>query len=155
MIDDQIRQLARPAFLPQTQHFDVSSWIACDADGDGTVDRVRLNLEVSPPHLVFENSSQAMLDGTGVTVRDATPEELATILAGLQASPPHPAFLTASEALERLTGTEEQAVFAAAPALAYRLFVAQEPFAWETFATSIQQLATAGVPIDAVRILTP
>ena len=150
-----IRQLARPAFLPQTQQFDVTSWIACDADGDGTVDRVRLNCESDPPHLVFENSSQADIDGTGVTVREASSEELSAILAGLQASPPHPATLTAAEALARLTVPEQVAIFAAAPPLAYRLFCATEPFAWETFAESITQLATAGVPIDAARILTP
>lgn len=145
---DSLLQLSRPAWLPGTRQFDVSPWI----DGD---DLVRLNLEAFPPQLVFENSSQAMIDGTGVTVRDATTEELATILAGLQASPPHPATLTAADALARLTVPEQVAIFAAAPPLAYRLFVATEPFPWETFAASIQQIADAGVPIDAARILTP
>lgn len=139
--------LSRAAWLPGTRQVDVSSWIA-----GGTV---RLDLETSPPRLVFENSEQTAVDGSGVTVRVATEAELSTILAGLQASPPHPATLTAAEAMARLTVPEQVAIFAAAPPLAYRLFVATEPFAWETFANSIQDLANAGVPIDAARILAP
>lgn len=76
---ETIRSLAQPDLLPMTEQFDVSAWVECD----GIADKVRLNLESTPPSLVFECSIQAALDGSGVTVRNATQGELAAILSGL------------------------------------------------------------------------
>ena len=153
---EQIRNLARPAFLPMTEQFDVSAWIACDLDGDGTVDKVRLNLEAVPSHLVFECSDRAIIDGTGVTVRDATGDELAAILAGLQASPPKPKELTPIEVLARFTDAEKLAIETHAKTLAWRLFAAIEPISWATFAASVAELQTGGLltPEQAERILS-
>ena len=134
---DELIALCRPIFQPGTLRADVSF----------VIPGARIDLSANPIELIF--------DEPNLTVRTATEAELSTILSGLQASPPHPATLTAAEALARLTVPEQVAIFAADPPLAYRLFVATEPFAWETFANSIQELATAGVPIDAARILAP
>jgi hypothetical protein len=153
---EQIRNLARPAFLPMTEQFDVSAWVSCDVDGDGTVDKVRLNLEASPPHLVFECSAQAIIDGTGITVRDAAENELTAILTGLQANPPKPKELTPLEALERFTEPEQDVIEAHAPRLARRLFSAIVPIAWETFAASVAELQAGGLltPEQAERVLS-
>jgi hypothetical protein len=142
---EALRSLARPAFLPMTEQFDVSEWIACDIDGDGTVDKVRLNLEVTPPHMVFECSAQAIIDGTGVTVRDATESELTAILQGLSANPPKPQSLTPLEVLARFTDAEQDLIDTHAKRLARRLFSAIEPISWTTFAGSVAELQAAGL----------
>ena len=142
---ETIRSLARHAFLPMTEQFDVSAWIACDIDGDGTADKVRLNLEATSPHLVFERSTQAILDGTGVTVRDATEAELSEILQGLTANPPKPKSLTPIEVLARFTDAEQDLIDTHAKRLARRLFSTIEPISWTTFAGSVAELQAAGL----------
>lgn len=136
---DQIKTLATPIFLPSQYAFRTDAYL-----GFSSV----LNLEESPPLLCVQN-------GDDWNRRQATDAELSTILAGLQANPPHPQEITAAEALARFTPAEQNAAFAASPQLAYRLFTAAEPFAWQVFADSVGQLVAAGVPINSSRILGP
>jgi len=133
-----IEQLSKPLWLPGTRQFDVSAWINSEHS-------VRLDVETSPYRLVIEDTAQSAIDGTGVTVRDATSIELAAILAGLQANPPHPAELTPLEILEKFTDAEQDAIEAHSRRLARSLFAAIEPVAWDRFVTSVQQLRDGGL----------
>jgi hypothetical protein len=75
-----LRELASPFFLPCTNQFDVSAWVALE----NGYDMVRINLETPEPTIVFEDSS--LTEGGevgGVYVRAATQEEIDSVIAGL------------------------------------------------------------------------
>lgn len=132
---NEIRTLARPAFCPCTERFNVSDCIPGD-------DLVMLDCEAVPPVLIHEDRST---NGAAVQIVPATSEDLQAVLTWLQSNPPHPVELTPPEMLSFLTADEEDAIQANARPLARKLFTAIVPIHYDVFAAAIEQIHSGGL----------
>lgn len=133
-----IESLSKSYWLPGTRQFDVSAWITAD-------EAVRLDLERSPPRMVFENPSQAAVDGTGVSTRPATQSELDAILAGLQSTPLLRPLMKRLEVMGLFTEQEKSAIRTSAPGLIELLLAAEEPISSEVLIPYFTQLQAGGI----------